>query len=287
MADTEKIIAMTRSELVELVRQILAEIPNVTGYAKKTDIPSSLPANGGDADTVGGKSPSDFLPFQAYAPIYTGNIKDISKMGTYSCYKGNCTNLPDIDMWAYVIMIRFRDAGYRTFLCIEFNPNPTTQHCRNIYIAREYDVDSSRNMIWYKACDGGDAATVNGRSAFRIPTLDSSGNLWDASTPNINDLYAQWDASNQYFKLKTFGGNNVAVDIATSNTASGTITGLSNGTAKSVSLPFSPVFVLFHSNGHVVQSGFALSCGTNSFTITPANVTTMGTTAVGYIAFGG
>ena len=162
MADTEKIIAMTRSELVELVRQILAEIPDVTGYAKKTDIPSSLPANGGDADTVGGKSPSDFLPFQAYAPIYTGDIKDISNMGTYSCYKGNCTNLPDIEMWAYVIMIRFRDAGYKTFLCIEFNPSPTTQHCRNIYIAREYDVDSSRNMIWYKACDGGNADTVGG-----------------------------------------------------------------------------------------------------------------------------
>ena len=256
-------------------------------------IPTTLPANGGDADTVGGKSPSDFLPFQAYAPIYTGDIKDISNMGTYSCYKGNCTNLPDIRMWAYVIMLRFRDAGYKTFLCIEFNPESSTQHCRNIYIAREYDVDNSGNMIWYKACDGGDAATVNGRSAFRIPTLDSNGNLWDASAPNVNDLYAQWDASKQYFKLKTFGGNNVAVDIATSNTASllcaadGTITGLSNGTAKTVSLPFSPVFVLFHSNGHVVQGGFALSCGTNSFTITPANVSTMGSTAVGYIAFGG
>lgn len=54
MADTEKIIAMTRSELVELVRQILAEIPDVTGYAKKTDIPSSLPANGGTADNISG-----------------------------------------------------------------------------------------------------------------------------------------------------------------------------------------------------------------------------------------
>ena len=372
MADTKKIIAMTRSELVELVRQILAEIPDVTGYAKKTDIPSSLPANGGDADTVGGKSPSDFLPFQAYPPIYTGDIKDISNMGTYSCYKGNCTNLPDIRMWAYVIMLRFRDAGYKTFLCIEFNPESSTQHCRNIYIAREYDVDSSGNMIWYKTCDGGtaetisdwgiqtvsdannapygfsntspdsanapdtfwatiltvggtangykqqfafpwgmgratkyrvqdggnwgswvniadggNAATVNGRPAFRIPTLDGSGNLWDASTPNANDLYAQWDASKQYFKLKTFGGNNVAVDIATSNIASGTITKLSNNIEKTIPLPFSPVFVLFHSNGHVVQGGFALSCGTNSFTITPANVSIMGSTAVEFVAFGG
>lgn len=64
-------------------------------------------------------------------------------------------------MWAYVIMIRFRDAGYKTFLCIEFNPTPTTQHCRNIYIAREYDVDSSGNMIWYKACDGGKANSAD------------------------------------------------------------------------------------------------------------------------------
>ena len=30
-------------------------------YAQKTDIPTSLPANGGNADTLGGKSPSDFV----------------------------------------------------------------------------------------------------------------------------------------------------------------------------------------------------------------------------------
>ena len=65
MADTEKIIAMTRSELVELVRQILAEIPDVTGYAKKTDIPSSLPANGGDADTINNHTVDSDVPANA------------------------------------------------------------------------------------------------------------------------------------------------------------------------------------------------------------------------------
>ena len=30
-------------------------------YAQKTDIPTTLPANGGNADTLGGKSPSDFV----------------------------------------------------------------------------------------------------------------------------------------------------------------------------------------------------------------------------------
>lgn len=264
MADTEKIIAMTRSELVELVRQILAEIPDVTGYAKKTDIPSSLPANGGTAETI-----SDW-------GVQTVSDANNAPYG-FSNTSPDSANAPDT-FWATILTVGGIANGYKQQFAFPWGAGRVTK----------YRVQDNGNWgSWVNIADGGNAATVNGRSAFRIPTLDSSGNLWDASTPNINDLYAQWDASKQYFKLKTFGGNNVAVDIATSNTASGTITGLSNGTAKSVSLPFSPVFVLFHSNGHVVQSGFALSCGTNSFTITPANVTTMGTTAVGYIAFGG
>lgn len=47
MADDEKILGIKKSELTELVRQILAEMP------------TSLPANGGNADTVGGIQISD------------------------------------------------------------------------------------------------------------------------------------------------------------------------------------------------------------------------------------
>ena len=35
-------------------------------YAQKADIPSSLPANGGNADTVGGKSAGEFMPYIGY-----------------------------------------------------------------------------------------------------------------------------------------------------------------------------------------------------------------------------
>ena len=48
MAEGEKIIGMHKSELVELLRQALAEIP------------TTLPANGGNADTVDDKHASDF-----------------------------------------------------------------------------------------------------------------------------------------------------------------------------------------------------------------------------------
>lgn len=50
------------------------DIPDMTGYARLSDIPSSLPANGGDANTVGGKSLSSFIYPQGY---YASNVDDI------------------------------------------------------------------------------------------------------------------------------------------------------------------------------------------------------------------
>lgn len=384
MADGEKIIGMTRSELIELIRQILAEMPtelpanggnsdtvnghtvnsdvpenakftdtvyDLTQYAKITDIPSIKVNSAANADTVGGKLSSDFLPFQLYAPIYTGDIKNISNMGTYSCYKGDCTNLPDISMWAYVTMVNFRDAGYKTFLCVELNPPTASQYSKNIYIAREGDIDSNGNMNWYRACDGGvsetisnwgnqtildandapygfsnvspdsintpnafwttiltvgtlantsykqqialpwdatatikyraktdnvwgswvsiadggNAATVAGRNPGRISTLDASGNYWDKTAPNINDLYIQWDALKQYFKLKTYGGNDVAVDIATSSYVVGTFSISANQT-KTISLGFTPSYVDIRGNDTGYRINVSAKIITNGFT---------------------
>ena len=64
------------------------------------------------------------------------------------------------------------------------------------------------------AANAGNADTVNGRHAYRIPTLDANANLFDANAENINDAYLQWDGS-KYFKLRTFGENLTAVDHAT------------------------------------------------------------------------
>ena len=91
MADTEKIIAMTRSELVELVRQILAEIPDVTGYAKKTDIPSSLPANGGDADTINNHTVDSDVPADA---VFTDTVYDDTNIRAEIANKADITSIP-------------------------------------------------------------------------------------------------------------------------------------------------------------------------------------------------
>lgn len=91
----------------------------------------------------------------------------------------------------------------------------STNPVQNKAIKAELDKKADKTDIPSSLpANGGNADTVNGRAGWRVPTLTSSGALWDASAPNINDACIQWDESNQYFKIKTLGGNNIAVDFA-------------------------------------------------------------------------
>ena len=51
------------------------DIPDMTGYARLSDIPSSLPARGGDADTVGGHTVMTDVPENA---VFTDTVPDLS-----------------------------------------------------------------------------------------------------------------------------------------------------------------------------------------------------------------
>ena len=51
------------------------DIPDMTGYAKLSDIPSRLPADGGDADTVGGHTVKADVPENA---VFTDTVPDMS-----------------------------------------------------------------------------------------------------------------------------------------------------------------------------------------------------------------
>ena len=143
MADTEKIIAMTRSELVELVRQILAEIPDVTGYAKKTDIPSSLPANGGNADTA--KTLSDFVG------VWQENLDD-APLGFCNAH-GSTVNTP-FGFWSTVITVG-RDENYRQQIAFPWAEGET-------YIMPKFRVMDSG--VWYswKQCNPIRSVNISG-----------------------------------------------------------------------------------------------------------------------------
>ena len=204
-------------------------VQDLSGYAKKTDIPTSLPANGGNADTLDGQHASAFLGggfvYKSYLEGGYGSDMD-NYVTDYHGFVYNCTNTPNPNEYGFLDVSNFYGGGF-------------------------------------------------------LPSLPENGGV-------IRQIFTSYSTFGTYTRLRRQNVWENWVLLSDSvKTASGTITGLANGTAKTVSLPFSPVFVLFHSNGHVVQGGFALSCGTNSFTITPANVSTMGSTAVGYIAFRG
>lgn len=121
-------------------------------------------ADGGNADTLDGKHASDFVPYHSYAPIYTGDILDIPEMGTYSCAADGCTNLPsEIASWCYVTAFGFRDAGYKRFICVALNDIAVYPNV--IWLASESNKTSDGKLIWSKANDGGNAATLDGKHA--------------------------------------------------------------------------------------------------------------------------
>lgn len=146
------------------------EITTTGGKLHDKDIATtdmSLPANGGNADTVDGKHASDFKAYQRYAPIYIGDLLDMTEMGTYSCCVPEVTNLPsDIAQWCYVTMIQFRDAGYRRYICVPLN-NAVT-NANELYLASEYVRDSEGKLIWRNVSDGGTAYTISEWGAGRV-----------------------------------------------------------------------------------------------------------------------
>lgn len=117
-------------------------------------------ADGGDADTVDGKHASDFKVYQRYAPIYEGDLLDMTEMGTYSCCVSGVTNLPPaITSWCYVTMIQFRDANYRRYICIPLNTSIAGSN--ELYLATEFLKDSEGKLIWRNVSDGGTAYTIS------------------------------------------------------------------------------------------------------------------------------
>lgn len=121
-------------------------------------------ADGGNADTLDSKHAAEFAPYHSYAPIYIGDILDITEMGTYSCSVSDCTNLPpEIVSWCYITMHQFRDTGYKHYICMPLNN--FSEILNTIWISSEANKDSSGNLIWSRACDGGNAATVESHPA--------------------------------------------------------------------------------------------------------------------------
>lgn len=284
--------------------------------ADKTDIPTSLPANGGTADTA-----SAIKSINSKVTIFEdtegGNIRLKSPDGTRSF---------EMDM---------RNNGFRMFL----SNGDTTDETALLYdftkmkfimngdingdASNADTVDSKHASDFANAYNGllkdylsgqsGDIRTLVNKlplGNYTFSTGDSGlGNITFPFTGqgSLTWIPSKYAAQNLIYGLliirpltsstiSTFmctiyntsnytGWQEIPVTISKSKVETGSVSGLANGTATSVATSFTPTIVILYDSGHVVQSGFALSTKTNGFTITPANVSTMGTTAVKWVAF--
>ena len=67
----------------------------------------------------------------------------------------------------------------------------------------------------------------------------------------------------------------------------GTVKDMANGVAKDVATAFNPIIVvLYDAYGHVVTNGFSIAMGAKKFTLTPSNISIIGSTSAKWIAFG-
>lgn len=215
--------------------------PDLSGYAKLSDIPSSLPANGGNSDTVGGHTVKSDVPENA---VFTDTKYDLSP------YMKISTDIPQTDAASSVGVV--------------------TQN--GVIVTRDYvakPIDASTCTRYYRTFSPDASKYVD----MRITTSAAGATVQFTGTLSITAF--------------TVAGRQIAYkdEMPAGKVETGSVSGLANGTATSVTTSFTPKIVILFSTGHIVQSGFALSMKTNGFTITPANVSTMGTTAVDWVAF--
>lgn len=165
------------------LRKFLADLKAVafTGsYADLSDKPVSLPANGGNADTVDGLHADGFIKVNGYDGYDCNTLYDA---GLYLC-SGQATNTPnDLKYGSLFVMPYRKPYG-----------NLGPDYCAQIFIPNGDVVDASmwyRTSLqntwneWKRSCDGGNADTVDG---YHASDLYSSANK-----PYVSGTAGGWD----------------------------------------------------------------------------------------------
>lgn len=127
----------------------------IADKADKTDIPTSLPADGGNADTVGGKYATDFLP----AERRLDGVANLDTLIETGFYQGNFDKCPPgvPDGQGNVIVLNYNGG----------KNGESSGWTRQLFISAHFaDVwrRNAQNSVWGdwgKINDGGNAATLN------------------------------------------------------------------------------------------------------------------------------
>lgn len=179
-------------------------------YALKSEIPTTLPADGGNADTLDGLHANEFIKVNGHAGYDCNKLFDA---GLY-LLAADATNTPNDLKWGSLLVMPYR----RPY------GNGSPDYCAQIYIP---NGDADDKSMWYrtslqntwnewkKSCDAGNADTVDGLHANEI-----------ASNPNL--------LINPDFKINQRGGTSYTSSSANKYTVdrwihAGTCTPTSTG----------------------------------------------------------
>lgn len=130
--------------------------------ADLSDIPTTLPANGGNADTVDGKHASDFLQATAFDAL-THSINDAFS-GTYSAESSYTPDFPS-GFGSYGI-VDSRIYGSVQYQTIHFDTG--------VIIHRERIIGATDWSTWKKVNDGGNAYTLGGIAAGELDRVKTA-----------------------------------------------------------------------------------------------------------------
>lgn len=169
------------------------EIPDLSAYAKKSDIPTALPANGGNADTVDGLHASSFRQITKYETQITTLPTPTSEIDY--CVGGGDSTFP----YPYGnLSIRYGSYGAE-YIAMYY----TTGDDRDVW----YNVAFSGNwMGWRRLRDGGTASTISEWGTRVFPDLNNAELGFSASCGDAGHL----NAPNSFWSTVLTAGSNKA-----------------------------------------------------------------------------
>lgn len=193
-ADENKNVDITVPSIEGLATEtyVTEQIANIdlTGYAKKTDIPTELPANGGNADTVNSHTVETNVPANA---VFTDTVYDDTDIKAEIANKADITAIPS------KVSDLENDSNYQT--AEQVNSTVTAGIAKVVADAPE-DFDTLKEMSDWIAGHENDASAMNSAISDNKTNIETLQN-------NVSDIQTSLDK-----KLdKTFTGEAVANKI--------------------------------------------------------------------------
>lgn len=250
-----------------------ANVDDLPEYAKTTDVPAIKVNNAVNADTVDGVHIAVTNDGKAnnLVAVFTSE-NTIHSISPANMSVGNATNAANA---ASVTSLRHET----TYSDIFSTTLASTHGCWNkwVYVVGSNTDTSSTDYIanapetatalWYEVLTGG-----RNNRAFQIA------------------IGCYRHQRNMFIRYMHDGAWSEWNKISPAETATlqeyGVTPTLTNGTATAIAVSFNPQVVLLMNNGHIITGGYAITMGAKKFTVTPSSVSTMGTVAPNYIAFG-